>query len=156
MKFASILITLATTIPLIANAHIHQDWMTVHRVDVRTHEIIHTASTNSLNRLAVLTIDCGKSITLFETRKYANSPINGEVWYSLDEKPLVYVSKDLIHRDANVTTYVGNVDDAINNLKNASTLKYVLSTGDGVSYSYNFSLEGIYEAYSALGELCEW
>ncbi|ALP47125.1 hypothetical protein phiGrn1_0271 [Vibrio phage phi-Grn1] len=153
MKFA--LLSLAI-MPLIANAHVHDDWMTVHRVDVRTHEAIHTASTNSVNRLAVLTIDCDKAITLYETRAYLTAAKPDEIWYSLDGNPYVRVESNQLQQQSSVTTYLGNSDDVIDTLKTGNMLEYVVNNGHGVSYSYHFSLHGMNDAYDALGELCKW
>ncbi len=155
MKIALLLTTVAL-MPLFANAHIHDDWVTVHRVDVRTHELIHTASTSSTNHLAVLTIDCNKSVTLYETRDYLTAASPDDVWYSIDGKPYTRISNEQLQHQASVTTFVGNVK-AIDTLKSGNKLEYVVENRvQGVKYSYHFSLKGMSQAYEALGELCKW
>lgn len=154
MKNALLLATVAL-MPIVVSAHVHEDWMTVHRVDVSTHELIHTASTNSLNRFAILTVNCDKVITLYETRDYLNAANPEEVWYSLDGKPYVRIDANQLNQQASVTTYVGD-REALLKLKTGNKLEYVIDNGRGVSYSYHFSLNGMNEAYEALGELCKW
>lgn len=155
MKIALLLLTVAL-LPQIANAHVHDDWMTVHRVDVRTHELIHTASTTSTNHLAVLTIDCDKSVTLYEARDYLIASNPDDVWYSIDGNPYVRIKNDQLNHQASVTTFVGSIK-AIETLKTGNELEYVVNNNvRGVKYSYHFSLNGMNDAYEALGELCKW
>lgn len=142
-------------IPLTVESNVHDDWATVHLIDATTGHLVHTASTYSTDASAVLTVDCDKNITLYESKRPLGSADSDDVWYSTDGSPYKNVKPDLVVENEVVTTYVGR-SDAIERLRRSKVVDYIVNDSHGRTYEYTFSMIGAESAYKEMSRLCSW
>ncbi|CAM0053654.1 hypothetical protein VPHF86_0185 [Vibrio phage F86] len=136
-----------------ANAHVHDDWATIHRVGLSDHDIIHVASVMSTNRQATLTVDCTDNMTFHEFRRYDN-----------EHESLLYVAFDSDDRYL-ATDYHESFGHRTKNLDSMSvesrqsfdtrtSITFEVQRSDSTLGIYVFSLRGFTEAHEQLMELC--
>ncbi|AUR85901.1 hypothetical protein NVP1081O_166 [Vibrio phage 1.081.O._10N.286.52.C2] len=151
LLFLALLICSAT-----ATAHLHEDWATVHRVNAKTHELIHTASTSSSNRLAVLTLSCDKTLTMHETRTHSQTQQVETFWYSVDGEFYKKIPNEKTLNEYSTIRIQSNSDKVVANLEDGRDLRVLVRGLNDGEHSYTFSLRGMNDAYHTLGLLCKW
>jgi len=150
-KILAILLLMTSTS---SAAHIHEDWATVHRIHPETHETIHTASTNSIDHRAILTIDCDSNMSLYELQASLKGNGVTSLYYSIDYSKFKPVN-DFYEKRGYRSTFVHNVkDEDYGDLSELRTLAVRVESDYSIEM-YSFSLKGLDEAYSTLMELCE-
>ncbi|CAL9975460.1 hypothetical protein VPHK567_0196 [Vibrio phage K567] len=136
-------------------AHVHDDWTTIHQVHPDTHEIVHLASSHSNNRDAMLTIQCDRRLTLYELGTNLKGVRIENVEYSLDYGEYVDVksyTEMLGYRSVFVHTIT---ERSYSQIIARDILSFKVTSVEGETEIYTFSLNGVDEAYHTLMDLCE-
>ncbi len=151
MKITSLALLFAC---ISANAHIHGDWATVHQVDFDTHDIVHTASAHSQNRLAGLVINCDRTIALYEYKTYLRDIDITRVRYSIDGSDYNDVQNHYVKQGYR-SMHVDDIsNDVYDQLARGEHITFLIKSENGERDVYTFGLNGMNEAFDTLMELC--
>lgn len=150
-----LIFTLSLLISFASVAHVHDDWVIVHRVDSTTHELIHTATTHSKDYLSILTIDCDNTLTMHEFKTYIDDQRTSTLRYAIDDQSY----KDVINYDESLGYRSLNVHDispdAYQRISQGNILNLLVISDNGERDVYEFSLNGMNESYKSMQELCK-
>lgn len=137
-----------------ANAHIHGDWATIHRVGLDDHHIIHVASVMSTNRRATLTVDCTDNMTFHEFGRHDNDTEDSMLYVAFDSDSR-YMATDYHklygYRSKNMSSMPYDTRESFDT---RTSITFEVRHSDSTIGVYVFSLRGFTEAHAQLTELC--